>query len=240
MAVTAGSTVRVNLPPSAAGRRAVSRSPCPGGGTSAGPASSTRREPPIAPLRPIDGEVRMARTAAGHGPASLRARVLREAAVVAVLTIAFAVAAIRWNWPGELGGPADDIVLVLAFSHLLMMVFGKRRSDELKAEVVSRREAEQQLRHRARQLPHRPAQPGGAHRGARHGPRRDAGGGPADRGGAAGPRPVQGGQRHAGPPRRRHAAPLGGPATDRRAARGNRAGPAGRRRVRAGAARLQR
>ena len=89
-------------------------------------------------------------TAAHSGPAALRARVLREASVVALLTLAFAVAASWWDWPGKLHGPADDVVLVLAFSHLLMMVFGKRRSDELKAEVAFRREAEHELRHRAR------------------------------------------------------------------------------------------
>ncbi|MGY2003623.1 putative bifunctional diguanylate cyclase/phosphodiesterase [Blastococcus sp. SYSU DS1024] len=81
---------------------------------------------------------------------ALRARVLREAAVVALLTAAAAVASVHWGLPDRLGGPADDVVLVLAFSHLLMMVFGKRRSDELKAEVLSRRQAEDELRYRAR------------------------------------------------------------------------------------------
>ncbi|SEK77121.1 hypothetical protein SAMN04515665_1059 [Blastococcus sp. DSM 46786] len=80
---------------------------------------------------------------------ALRARVRREAAVVVLLTAAFAVAGVRWDVPELLSGPVDDIVLVLAFSHLLMVVFGKRRSDELKAEAVNRREAEQQLRYRA-------------------------------------------------------------------------------------------
>ncbi|MCF6745150.1 bifunctional diguanylate cyclase/phosphodiesterase [Blastococcus sp. KM273128] len=80
---------------------------------------------------------------------ALRARVLREAAVVVLLTAAFGVASVHWDLPAHLGGPVDDVVLVLAFSHLLMMVFGKRRSDELKAEAVNRREAEQQLRYRA-------------------------------------------------------------------------------------------
>ncbi|TYP86767.1 putative bifunctional diguanylate cyclase/phosphodiesterase [Blastococcus xanthinilyticus] len=83
------------------------------------------------------------------GIGALRARVLREALVVAVLTALSAVASVRWDLPELLGGPADDVVLVLAFSHLLMMVFGKRRSDELKAEVLSRRAAEEELRHRA-------------------------------------------------------------------------------------------
>ncbi|MCZ2857956.1 putative bifunctional diguanylate cyclase/phosphodiesterase [Blastococcus sp. VKM Ac-2987] len=84
------------------------------------------------------------------GIRALRTRVLREALVVALVTVLFAAASVRWDLPRLLGGPADDVVLVLAFSHLLMMVFGKRRSDELKAEAVSRRAAEQELRHRAR------------------------------------------------------------------------------------------
>nr|WP_239521124.1 bifunctional diguanylate cyclase/phosphodiesterase [Blastococcus saxobsidens] len=84
------------------------------------------------------------------GIAALRTRVLREAAVVVLVTAAFTAASAYGDWPEMITGPADDVVLVLAFSHLLMMVFGKRRSDELKAEVASRRAAEQELRHRVR------------------------------------------------------------------------------------------
>ncbi len=82
--------------------------------------------------------------------AALRVRVLREAAVVLTLTAAFGAASVLWDLPQLLSGPLDDVALVLAFSHLLMMVFGKRRADELKAEVDSRRAAELELRHRAR------------------------------------------------------------------------------------------
>ncbi|RZU34606.1 putative bifunctional diguanylate cyclase/phosphodiesterase [Blastococcus saxobsidens] len=92
----------------------------------------------------------MDRTAATAGISALRARVLRDVAVVVLMTAAFTVASVTWDWSDLLGGPADDVVLVLAFSHLLMMVFGKRRSDELKAEVESRRAVERALRHRAR------------------------------------------------------------------------------------------
>ncbi|WP_346621944.1 EAL domain-containing protein [Blastococcus montanus] len=95
----------------------------------------------------------MVRTQGVDGIATLRTRVLREAAVVLLLTVAFAVAGVAWDWPQLLSGPADDVVLVLAFSHLLMMVFGKRRSDELKAEVASRRQIEDELRHRGRHDP---------------------------------------------------------------------------------------
>ncbi|WP_142027376.1 putative bifunctional diguanylate cyclase/phosphodiesterase [Blastococcus colisei] len=84
------------------------------------------------------------------GVAALRVRVLREAAVVLALTVSFGVASVVWDLPQLLTGPLDDAVLILAFSHLLMMVFGKRRSDELKAEADSRRLAEEELRHRAR------------------------------------------------------------------------------------------
>jgi hypothetical protein len=65
------------------------------------------------------------------GVAALRMRVLREAAVVLVLTVLFGAASVLWGLPQLLTGPLDDAVLVLAFSHVLMMVFGKRRSDEL-------------------------------------------------------------------------------------------------------------
>src|SRR3712207_7866261 len=85
--------------------------------------------------------------------AALRSRVIAEACVVLALTVAFAVASAVWGLPDALGGPWDDVVLVLAFSHLLMMVFGKRRSEELKAEVESRRTAERELRRRARHDP---------------------------------------------------------------------------------------
>jgi diguanylate cyclase (GGDEF)-like protein len=84
------------------------------------------------------------------GVAVLRTRVLREAAVVVLLTVLFGAASVAFDLPQVLSGPLDDVVLLLAFSHLLMMVFGKRRSDELKAEVDSRRLAEDELRHRAR------------------------------------------------------------------------------------------
>jgi diguanylate cyclase (GGDEF)-like protein len=88
--------------------------------------------------------------ARNEGTRSLRVRVLREAAVVVALTVCFAVASAVWDLPGLLSGPLDDAALILAFSHLLMMVFGKRRSDELKAEIEFRRIAERELRHRVR------------------------------------------------------------------------------------------
>ncbi|WP_198598153.1 putative bifunctional diguanylate cyclase/phosphodiesterase [Blastococcus atacamensis] len=85
-----------------------------------------------------------------HRLAPLRRRVVREALAVVVLTALFGVAAVVWDLPDRLGGPAAHVVLLLAFSHLLMMVFGKRRSDDLKAEFLSRSVAEQVLLHRAR------------------------------------------------------------------------------------------
>ena len=97
-------------------------------------------------------EVRM-RQEPASAVSALRARVLTEACVVLVLTLAFGVSSAVLDLPDTLGGPWDDVVLVLAFSHLLMMVFGKRRSEELKAEVESRRTAELELRHRARHDP---------------------------------------------------------------------------------------
>lgn len=83
-------------------------------------------------------------------PDQLRVRVLREAAAVLTLTAIFGVASLVWGLPRMLGGWWDDVVLVLAFSHVLMMVFGKRRADELKAENASRQAAETELRHQAR------------------------------------------------------------------------------------------
>ncbi|RBY94363.1 hypothetical protein DQ244_03310 [Blastococcus sp. TBT05-19] len=82
--------------------------------------------------------------------APLRRRVLREALAVVALTLLFGVASVVWDLPGRLTGPVAHVVLLLAFSHLLMMVFGKRRSDDLKAEHLSRAAAEQDLLHRAR------------------------------------------------------------------------------------------
>ncbi|MCA0144421.1 bifunctional diguanylate cyclase/phosphodiesterase [Blastococcus sp. LR1] len=82
--------------------------------------------------------------------APLRRRVLREALAVVTLTVLFGVAAVVWDLPERLTGPVAHVVLLLAFSHLLMMVFGKRRSDDLKAEYLSRDAAERDLLHRAR------------------------------------------------------------------------------------------
>ncbi|WP_245177186.1 EAL domain-containing protein [Geodermatophilus sp. DF01_2] len=90
----------------------------------------------------------------------LRSAVAREAAVVALLTLVVAVASGLWDLPGRVWawsrstvGPLDDVVLLLAVSHLFMVFFGKRRAADLKAECVRREQAERDLRERARTDP---------------------------------------------------------------------------------------
>ena len=92
--------------------------------------------------------------------APLRSAVAREAAVVAVLTVLVAVSSGMWDLPGRITdwsrsavGPLDDVVLLLAASHLFMAVFGSRRARELKAQYARRAQAEDELRARARTDP---------------------------------------------------------------------------------------
>jgi hypothetical protein len=79
----------------------------------------TSRSGPAPPIRRgedgTDRGVHVDLPAAGTGIATLRARVLREAALVILLTAVFAAAGVHWDWPELLGGPVDDVVLVLAF-----------------------------------------------------------------------------------------------------------------------------
>jgi len=82
-------------------------------------------------------------------PAELRRTVLREAGVVAVLTVLVLVASVRWDvptrvqvWSRSSAVPVDQLVFVLAASHLLMMGFGARRARQLKVEAAGRRAAE--------------------------------------------------------------------------------------------------
>ena len=92
------------------------------------------------------------------GLGGLRRRVLREAAVAVLLvlaTVATAVAVDAFelvdHWSrGVEWAELDELVVVLAASHLVMMVFGARRARDLKREFVERRIAEQQLLHRSR------------------------------------------------------------------------------------------
>ena len=92
--------------------------------------------------------------------ARLRSDVAREAAVVALLTVLVAVASGAWDLPGRITdwsrsvfGPLDDLVLLLAASHLFMAVFGSRRARDLKAQYARRVQAEEELRERARTDP---------------------------------------------------------------------------------------
>ena len=64
-------------------------------------------------------------------PDALRSTVAREAAVVALLTVLVAIASVLADLPGRIAdwsrsavGPLDDVVLLLAASHLFMIVFG--------------------------------------------------------------------------------------------------------------------
>ncbi len=93
-------------------------------------------------------------------PATLRSTVAREAAVVGLLTVVVAVASGLVDLPGRIAdwsrstvGPLDDVVLLLAASHLFMIVFGARRSRDLKAQHARRAQAEHELRERARTDP---------------------------------------------------------------------------------------
>lgn len=102
----------------------------------------------------------MAEPMRNDGPKSLggvRRRAVGEAAVVVLLTALVAVAGAMWNLPEQISawskagaGPLDDIILLLAASHLFMIVYGARRGRELKAQTSRRDEAEVTLRHRAR------------------------------------------------------------------------------------------
>ncbi len=63
--------------------------------------------------------------------ACLRSTVVREAALVAALTVLVAVASVLLDLPGRIAdwsrstvGPLDDAVLLLVASHLFMIVFG--------------------------------------------------------------------------------------------------------------------
>jgi len=93
-------------------------------------------------------------------PAELRRTVVREAAVVAGLTGLVVVASVQWDLPRQAlevsrstGVPVDQIVVVLAASHLLMMIFGARRARQLKAEAAGRAAAERVAQDQARQDP---------------------------------------------------------------------------------------
>ncbi|WP_143425153.1 putative bifunctional diguanylate cyclase/phosphodiesterase [Geodermatophilus pulveris] len=93
-------------------------------------------------------------------PVALRSTVAREAAVVALLTVLVAVASGTADLPGRIAewsrstvGPLDDAVLLLAASHLFMVVFGARRARDLKAQHARRELAEQELRVRVRTDP---------------------------------------------------------------------------------------
>jgi diguanylate cyclase (GGDEF)-like protein len=93
-------------------------------------------------------------------PDALRSTVAREAAVVALLTVLVAIASVLADLPGRIAdwsrsavGPLDDVVLLLAASHLFMIVFGSRRARDLKAQHARREQAEQELRERARTDP---------------------------------------------------------------------------------------
>jgi diguanylate cyclase (GGDEF)-like protein len=79
----------------------------------------------------------------------LRRGVVGEALLIGVLTAAVTVCAAVWDlpevidgWSRRSGVPVDDLVLVLAVSHLFMLVFGARRGRQLKDEHSGRREAE--------------------------------------------------------------------------------------------------
>ncbi|MGY5883621.1 putative bifunctional diguanylate cyclase/phosphodiesterase [Modestobacter lacusdianchii] len=89
-------------------------------------------------------------------PGELRREVLRDAAVVVGLTALATAAGVAWELPGRIlawsaatGLPLDHLVLLLAASHLLMMVFGARRGRQLKAEAAAHRRLEEQLRDQA-------------------------------------------------------------------------------------------
>ncbi|WNV75141.1 EAL domain-containing protein [Geodermatophilus sp. DSM 44513] len=93
-------------------------------------------------------------------PAALRSTVAREAAVVVALTVLVAVASAAADLPGRIAqwsrstvGPLDDAVLLLAVSHVFMLVFGSRRARDLKAQSARREQAERELRERARTDP---------------------------------------------------------------------------------------
>ena len=94
----------------------------------------------------------------GRGLGELRRRVLREATLALVLIGAIAATAVTadafellaaWTRATE-RAELDELLVVLAASHLVMMVFGGRRARDLKREFVERRAAEQQLLHRSR------------------------------------------------------------------------------------------
>lgn len=74
----------------------------------------------------------------------LRARVRRDAFVVAVLVLALAVASVVWElpqllsghvWDGTVRYVAGHLLVVVAGAHLLMLGFGYRRSNDLKRAV---------------------------------------------------------------------------------------------------------
>ncbi|WP_299951505.1 bifunctional diguanylate cyclase/phosphodiesterase [uncultured Modestobacter sp.] len=102
---------------------------------------------------PVEGPLPLT----GDGvPGELRREVLRDAAVVVVLTVLATAAGIAWElprsivgWSASAGVPLDHLVFLLAASHLLMMVFGARRGRQLKAEAAAHRRLEEQLRDRA-------------------------------------------------------------------------------------------
>lgn len=88
----------------------------------------------------------------------LRRTVGIEAGIIAVVLVALGAVCLLLD-PAERvtafadrheGLEVDELVLFLALSHLVMVVFGARRARDLKREYVSRRIAEEQLLHRAR------------------------------------------------------------------------------------------
>jgi diguanylate cyclase (GGDEF)-like protein len=83
--------------------------------------------------------------------------VVRDAVVVLLLTCGLAAVSAAVDLPSRVAGwsaasglPLDQVVLVLAGAHLLMMWFGARRGRQLRDEGAARAEAEARLREEAR------------------------------------------------------------------------------------------
>ncbi|MGY1854801.1 putative bifunctional diguanylate cyclase/phosphodiesterase [Modestobacter sp. SYSU DS0290] len=91
----------------------------------------------------------------GRDVAGLRRTVLVEFGVVALLTLALGVASVVGDLPATLARwsqgpvPVDHLVVLLAGSHLFMIVFGARRGAQLKREAHRRACAESDLSYRA-------------------------------------------------------------------------------------------
>ncbi|WP_194290390.1 GGDEF domain-containing protein, partial [Modestobacter roseus] len=92
----------------------------------------------------------------GENAAGLRRTVLVEFCVVAALTLALGAVSVAVDLPATLVRwsrgpvPVDHLVVLLAGSHLFMIVFGARRGAQLKREHRRRARAESDLSHRAR------------------------------------------------------------------------------------------